>query len=132
MPERTGSKYRGWTHPLFNAIIQARKDLKMSIKLVMLKSGEQLIAEAKELVNDEKEVKGYLLDKPHKVITNTPLLLTEEQSNDSSVEVTLSPWILLSEDQEVVVQPDWVITVVQPLPSVIKMYKEKLKNGQSN
>ena len=104
----------------------------MSIKLVMLKSGEQLIAEAKELVNEEKEVKGYLLDKPHKVITNTPLLLTEEQSNDSSVEVTLSPWILLSEDQEVVVQPDWVITVVQPLPSVIKMYKEKLKNGQSN
>ncbi len=104
----------------------------MSIKLVMLKSGEQLIAEAKELVNEEKEVKGYLLDKPHKVVTNTPLLLTEEQSNDSSVEVTLSPWILLSEDQEVVVQPDWVITVVQPLPSVIKMYKEKLKNGQSN
>ena len=104
----------------------------MSIKLIMLKSGEQLIAEAKELVNDEKEVKGYLLDKPHKVITNTPLLLTEEQSNDSSVEVTLSPWILLSEDQEVVVKPDWVITVVQPLPSVIKMYKEKLKNGQSN
>ena len=103
----------------------------MSIKLVMLKSGEQLIAEAKELVNDEKEVKGYLLDKPHKVLTNTPLLLTEDQSNDSSVEVTLSPWILLSEDQEVVVQPDWVITVVQPLPSVIKMYKEKL-NGQSN
>ncbi len=104
----------------------------MSIKLVILKSGEQLIAEAKELVNEEKEVKGYLLDKPHKVVTNTPLLLTEEQSNDSSVEVTLSPWILLSEDQEVVVQPDWVITVVQPLPSVIKMYKEKLKNGQSN
>ena len=103
----------------------------MSIKLVMLKSGEQLIAEAKELVNDEKEVKGYLLHKPHKVLTNTPLLLTEDQSNDSSVEVTLSPWILLSEDQEVVVQPDWVITVVQPLPSVIKMYKEKL-NGQSN
>ena len=103
----------------------------MSIKLVILKSGEQLIAEAKELVNDEKEVKGYLLDNPHKVITKTPLLLTEEQSNDSSVEVTLSPWILLSEDQEVVVQPDWVITVVQPLPSVIKMYKEKL-SGKSN
>ena len=98
----------------------------------MLKSGEQLIAEAKELVNDEKEVKGYLLDKPHKVVTNTPLLLTEEQNNDNSVEVTLSPWILLSEDQEVVVQPDWVVTVVEPLPSVIKMYKEKLKNGQSN
>jgi len=103
----------------------------MSIKLVILKSGEQLIAEAKELVNDEKEVKGYLLDRPHKVVTNTPLLLTEEQSNDSSVEVTLSPWILLSKDQEVVVPPDWVVTVVEPLESVIKMYKEKL-SGKSN
>ena len=103
----------------------------MSIKLVILKSGEQLIAEAKELVNDEKEVKGYLLDRPHKVVTNTPLLLTEEQSNDSSVEVTLSPWILLSKDQEVVVPPDWVVTVVEPLPSVIKMYQEKL-SGKSN
>ena len=104
----------------------------MSIKLVMLKSGEQLIAEAKELVNEEKEVKGYLLDKPHKVLTNTPLLLTEEEKNDDgSVEVTLSPWILLSKDQEVVVQPDWVVTVVEPLQSVIKMYKEKL-SGQSN
>ena len=104
----------------------------MSIKLVILKSGEQLIADAKELVNDEKQVKGYLLHKPHKVVTNTPLLLTEEEKNDDgSVEVTLSPWILLSKDQEVVVQPDWVVTVVEPLSSVIKMYEEKL-NGQSN
>ena len=104
----------------------------MSIKLVILKSGEQLIADAKELVNDEKQVKGYLLHKPHKDVTNTPLLLTEEEKNDDgSVEVTLSPWILLSKDQEVVVQPDWVVTVVEPLSSVIKMYEEKL-NGQSN
>ena len=77
----------------------------MSVKLIVLKSDEHVVSDAKELVDDTKSVKGYLLHKPHKVMTQTPLLLTEEQSNDNSVEVTLSPWILLSKDEEVVIKP---------------------------
>ena len=103
----------------------------MSIKLAILKSGEQLIADAKELVSDEK-VRGYLLTKPHKVVSSQPLLLTEEQKDDNSVEVTLSPWILLSADNEVVVPTDWVVTVVEPLPSVVKMYQEKTDGRQDS
>tara|TARA_B100000131_G_C17869479_1_gene513586 strand:+ start:232 stop:543 length:312 start_codon:yes stop_codon:yes gene_type:complete len=103
----------------------------MSVKLIVLKSDEHVVSDAKELVDDTKSVKGYLLHKPHKVMTQTPLLLTEEQSNDNSVEVTLSPWILLSKDEEVVIKPDWIVTVVEPLESVVKMYEEKV-NGKSN
>ena len=98
----------------------------MSIKLALLKSGEQVIADAKELVSEEK-VRGYLFTRPHKVVSTQPLLLTEEQ-DDNSVEVTLSPWIILSADKEVVVPTDWVVTVVDPLESVVKMYEEKV-NG---
>ena len=101
----------------------------MSIKLAVLKSGEQVIADAKELVSEEK-VRGYLFTRPHKVVSTQPLLLTEEQ-DDNSVEVTLSPWIILSADKEVVVPTDWVVTVVEPLESVVKMYEEKV-NGQSS
>ncbi len=101
----------------------------MSIKLALLKSGEQVIADAKELVSEEK-VRGYLFTRPHKVVSTQPLLLTEEQ-DDNSVEVTLSPWIILSADKEVVVPTDWVVTVVDPLESVVKMYEEKV-NGQSS
>ena len=99
----------------------------MSIKLAVLKSGEQVIADAKELVSEEK-VRGYLFTKPHKVVSTQPLLLTEEQQGDNSLEVTLSPWIILSADKEVVVPTDWVVTVVEPLESVVKMYEEKV-NG---
>ena len=99
----------------------------MSIKLAVVKSGEQVIADAKELVSEEK-VRGYLFTKPHKVVSTQPLLLTEEQKDDNSLEVTLSPWIILSADEEVVVPTDWVVTVVEPLESVIKMYEEKV-NG---
>tara|TARA_X000000368_G_scaffold84635_1_gene64087 strand:+ start:31 stop:339 length:309 start_codon:yes stop_codon:yes gene_type:complete len=102
----------------------------MSIKLAVLKSGEQVIADAQELVSEEK-VRGYLFTRPHKVISTQPLLLTEEQQDDNSLEVTLSPWIILSADKEVVVPTDWVVTVVEPLESVVKMYEEKV-NGQSS
>ena len=105
----------------------------MSVKLAVLKSGEQVIAEAKELVSkDEEKVRGYLFTRPHKVVTAQPMLLTEEEKqNDSSLEVTLSPWIILSADKEVVVPTDWVVTIVEPLESVVKMYQEKT-DGQSN
>ena len=102
----------------------------MSIKLAVLKSGEQVITDAQELVSEEK-VRGYLFTRPHKVISTQPLLLTEEQQDDNSLEVTLSPWIILSADKEVVVPTDWVVTVVEPLESVVKMYEEKV-NGQSS
>ena len=47
----------------------------MSVKLAVLKSGEQVIAEAKELVSEEK-VRGYLFTRPHKLLTTQPMLLT--------------------------------------------------------
>ena len=103
----------------------------MSIKLAILKSGEQVIADAKELVSEEK-IRGYLFTRPHKVVSTQPLLLTEEQKDDNSLEVTLSPWIILSADKEVVVPTDWVVTVVEPLESVVQMYQEKVNGRESN
>ena len=103
----------------------------MSVKLAVLKSGEQVIADVKELVSEET-VRGYLFTRPHKVVTSQPLLLTEEESqDDNSLEVTLSPWIVLSADKEVVVPTDWVVTIVEPIASVVKMYQEKT-DGQSD
>lgn len=103
----------------------------MSIKLVLLKSGEQLISDAKELVSEEK-VRGYLLSQPQKVSINRPIFLTEEKSlDDVNVEITFAPWILLTSDKDIVVPTDWVVTVVEPLNSVVKMYQEKL-DGQNS
>ena len=100
-------------------------------KLILLKSGDQLISDAKELVMGEDESKqkivGYLLNNPFKIVSQRPLLLTEEASNnDTSVEITLSPWILLSSDKSIPIKPDWVVTVVEPLDSVKKMYEDRL------
>ena len=103
----------------------------MSVKLILLKSGDQIISDAKELIMGEDEAKqkivGYLLNNPFKIVSQRPLLLTEEENNtDASVEITLSPWILLSSDKSIPIKPDWVVTVVEPLDSVKKMYEDRL------
>jgi len=53
----------------------------MSIKLTLLKSGEMLISDAKELVSDDKQVApyAYLLEEPHLVKTREKTFLTEEE-----------------------------------------------------
>ena len=98
----------------------------MSIKLLYLKSGEQVISDVKELIRkDSDKVYGYVLHKPHEVVASKAVVLTEDASEDRKLEITLSPWILLTEDKSMTVPHDWVITIVNPIKSIVKMYEEK-------
>ena len=99
----------------------------MSIKLAVLKSGENVISDAKELIVENK-ICGYLFNKPHKVEFAKPILLLEENSvpTDGELQITLSPWIVLSSDTQVPVPTDWIVTIVEPVASVKEMYEEKV------
>ena len=102
----------------------------MSIKLTLLKTGEQLISEMKELVpEDQEQAHAYLLDNPHTVEINEKQFVTEEEkkSGDFGIDVTLLPWIILSQDNQMIVPFDSVLTVVEPLNSVTQLYIDKLK-----
>lgn len=103
----------------------------MSIKLALLKSGETIISDAKELISDDK-VCGYLFTNAHKVETRKTLLLVEETENPKGdLEVSLSPWIVLTSDTQIPVPPDWVVTIVEPIQTIKEMYEEKV-NGQDS
>ena len=101
----------------------------MSIKLALLKSGDTLIAEAKEIVFEEtKEIHSYYFENPHVITTRSKVMLTEEErepSNDFELDVVLSPWIVLSKDNKMAVPKDWVVTIVDPLDQVAQMYIDK-------
>ena len=108
----------------------------MSVKLLLLKSGEQVLADTKELRRKDDvpmvdKVYGYLLAQPHKVSANKPLVLTENVDEQRNVEITLAPWILLTEDKVMTIPKEWVITIVNPIESIVKMYEEKV-NGESS
>ena len=98
----------------------------MSIKLMLLKTGETIIADAKELVSDEL-VRGYLLGNPHYVETKEKMVLTESDTGKSNyeIDVVLTPWMILSKNKEFIVATDYVTTVCDPISSVEEMYREK-------
>ena len=84
---------------------------------------DQVIAEIKEVVDDGKPI-GYLFANAHRIITEKQFLA--ESDDDRQIQITLSPWILLSSDKSIPIKPDWVVTVVEPLESVKKMYEDRL------
>ena len=100
----------------------------MSIKLTLLKSGETLISEMKELVAEkEQQAHAYLLENPHIVQTREKTFLTEEDktTGDFGIDVTLIPWIILSADKKVIIPVDVVTTIVEPIASVKQMFIDK-------
>ena len=102
----------------------------MSVKLAILKDNEQVISDIKELVDDGKPV-GYIFKDPHRVVVNQPFLV-EKVDDDTSVQITLTPWILLTSDTEIVIPGNQVLTIVEPITSVKQMYLEKVDGSGSN
>lgn len=100
----------------------------MSIKLAVLKSGEDIIADVKELIVEENIV-GYLFDNPH-AVTSGSNIFREEGSDEGQIQISLRPWLILSKDTQVPIRPDWLVTIVEPVDMLVNIYEEKV-NGKS-
>ena len=110
----------------------------MTVKLILLKSGEDVIADVSEMVlgeEEEKRVIGYHLNKPCVIRMKNPNLQSEDGSNKKAgFEVSLFPWIPLTKDSTISIPADWLITVVEPVEKLKEMYQEDIVNygNQSN
>ena len=112
----------------------------MSIKLLLLKSGEDIICDVAEMASsddkNERRVLGYYLTKPCVVKMRNPNVLSEEQEGNAQkagYEVSLFPWMPLSKDETIPIPADWLITLVEPVTKLKEMYIEDIVNGnQSN
>ena len=106
----------------------------MSVKLVMLKSGEDIITDVKELKSEEGIV-GYYFHNPLVVKMHhpeEPTVLNEDGSSreyESMISVQFYPWIPLTEESKIPCSADWVVTIVEPVQNVKALYQERL-NGR--
>ena len=111
----------------------------MAIKLLLLKSGEDMIADVKEMAfgeEEERRVVGYYLEKPCIIQMRDPNLLNDQsegRGRKAGFEVSLFPWMPLSAEQTIPIPSDWVVTMVDPAIKLKQMYVEDIVNhGQSN
>jgi len=103
----------------------------MTVKLALLKSGEKVIADIKELVNEEEKVVSFVFANPYEVDFLSPRLLTEADQQETQYSVSFKTWMPLSSDNNIAINPDWVVTIVEPIEMVKESYEEKM-NGRGN
>jgi hypothetical protein len=100
----------------------------MSVKLILLKSGEKILTDAKEAV-DEGKTQAYIFNNPMLVkVTDSYLLVEEGEERNNGVNITLTPWIVFTEDKDIVVAPDYVVSIVEPVKDLKEMYLEKFND----
>ena len=103
----------------------------MSIKITVLKTGEHIISDMKELMTEgEENAQAYMLVNPHTYEINEKQFITEEEKElaegDYGINVSLLPWLILSKDKKMIIPTDSVLTVVEPLESVTQLYLDYL------
>ena len=105
----------------------------MSIKITVLKTGEHIISDMKELMTEgEENAQAYMLVNPHTYEINEKQFITEEEreleDGDYGINVSLLPWLILSKDKKMIIPIDSVLTVVEPLDSVTQLYLDKVNS----
>ena len=106
---------------------------KMSIKITVLKTGEHIISDMKELMTEgEENAQAYMLVNPHTYEINEKQFITEEEKEleegDYGINVSLLPWIILSKDKKMIIPTDSVLTVVEPIDAVTQLYLDKVNS----
>jgi len=104
----------------------------MSIQLTLLKSGEEVIADIKEIRQEgTDELVSYLFKDPYYVKIKTTEVLVEQETRPKH-ELAYYKWMSLSKDNDIIVNKDWVVCITDPLDSVKQNYEEKMNGRRSN
>ena len=92
----------------------------MSVKIVILKSLEDVIADVKEMISVDKVI-GYVLENPYVVSLNA-----------EGDKVGFYPYAPLSKDTSIPIPCDWVVSVVEPRDEIKNSYLEKINAKSEN
>ena len=109
----------------------------MTVKVLVMKSGEDVIADVQEMVNADQQVIGYFLTKPVVVkLTSNPTkdeLDPDQPEKKSDISISMFPWMPLAREKAIPISTDWVVTMVTPQDKIEEMYtQDVLKNFKNN
>ena len=104
----------------------------MAVKLAVLKSGEDVIADIREMMvgdedtpADQKRVVGYYFIKPCGVTLKNKAIDVNESADDS-YELKLFPWCPLAKNDAIPMSTEWVVTLVDPVDKLKEMYETQV------
>ncbi len=114
----------------FIAKILGGTEWSMAVKLAVLKSGEDVVADIKELCDEQDNVVALVFSNPVVVKVLTNQTITESENADE-YKVAFYPWQPLSAERDIPVRSDWIVSISEPIELVKTSYQEKM-NGRNN
>lgn len=108
----------------------------MAVKIVSLKSGEYVVTELQEAVDDQQRRQAFVFDKPF-CVKIEPIEGSElefdiddpvaRQNIKGQYKIILSRWNPFTPDERIAVNPDWVISISDPMMSIVESYVKMTK-----
>ncbi|WJZ48370.1 hypothetical protein [Synechococcus phage DSL-LC02] len=109
----------------------------MTIKILLLKSGEEIISniqEAYAVENGDEKFIGYQLEDPYRVIVEKyEVVDTDDVDGVSRAKIKFLPWLTLSKSKKILIPQDWIVTFYDALETVEESYLSRLgetKDGE--
>ena len=99
----------------------------MAIKILMLKSGEDVICDVSNMgveVEGKEKVIGYYMTKPC-------TFEGEPSGEPNTYNLKLKAWAPLAKDTIIPVTAEWVITILNPIDDLAKLYHDQVLMPQS-
>lgn len=104
----------------------------MSVKIVRVRSGEDVITDIREVSTTEespeqRKVIGYQLNYPCVVWISDSMTAEDDSGNIhklSNPEVTMHPWMTLSKEQVIFVRPDEIVSAYDTFPEILEKYNQ--------
>ena len=100
----------------------------MSVKLLLLKSGEEVITEVKEILDpNSKDPIGFHMHKPFRldIVSNDDEGIVINQTK--GYQVSWFPWAPLSKERDFFLPGHHVLTAYDPLDSIVEQYLLAIK-----
>ena len=100
------------------------------IKLVFTRDGDNIICDLQEAVDKETgKRQAYIMTIPYKVwiIDQPETPVNMETFEDQEVKIRYTPWNPFTVDQKIAITPDYVISVIEPSPSILQTYLSNVR-----
>jgi hypothetical protein len=105
------------------------------IKLILTKVGEHVIADVQEAVDKETgDRKAYILTVPYTVqIAEQPESQVDlDTFEDQEVKIRYRPWCPFTIDQRIAIECDYVVSIMDPAPSLLQTYLSNVRAKQGD
>lgn len=102
----------------------------MSIKVALLKSGEEVISDFKEVYREDQFI-GYYFNDPYVLKLERYQTVPGNESRHR-VKIRFLPWLTLSKEKRILVFADWVVTFYEPIDTVVDSYLNRIKQTEEN